>query len=106
MKGLLESGNENKTSVQREIWIFSDMMNETAALPMPAMLALGPDKMIEHAKANGLLVPLKGYKIHVAGASMRGLTPRAWNAIKSFWSAYFHEVGADLVTYSPEIEGR
>jgi hypothetical protein len=106
MKAMMESGSENNGSAQREIWILSDMMNETAALPMPAMLALGPDKMIEQVKANGLLVPLKGYKIHIVGASMRGLTPQAWNTLKAFWTDYFHDSRAEIVTYSTEIDLR
>jgi hypothetical protein len=57
--------------------------------------------MLEQAKANGLLVPLRGYKIYVCCASMHGLSPQAWNAVKAFWSAYFLESGAELVLYDP-----
>jgi hypothetical protein len=102
MKTLLESGNLKHVPEQRELWVYSDMMNETASLPMPAMLATGPDRMLEHAKANGLVVPLKGYRIHVAGASMRGLTPQAWNNIKAFWEVYFRNAGAELVSYAAD----
>jgi hypothetical protein len=57
--------------------------------------------MLEQAKSNGLLVPLRGYKIHVCGVSMRGLSPQAWNEVKAFGSAYFLESGAELVIYDP-----
>src|SRR5206468_3201796 len=70
-----------------EIWIFSDMMNDTRSFPMPALLASGPDRMLEQTKANGLLVSLEGVKVHVLGASTRGLSPREWSAVKDFWSA-------------------
>jgi hypothetical protein len=106
MKALLESGTAQRAPSHREIWIFSDMMNETAALPMPALLATGPERMLEHAKANGLFVPLKGYRIHVVGASTRALTPQAWNTIRAFWTAYFRDSGAELVTYSTEATAR
>jgi hypothetical protein len=57
--------------------------------------------MLQQTKTNGLLVPLRGYKVHVSGASMRGLSPQSWNAIKTFWAAYFYEAGAKLVEYDP-----
>lgn len=51
------------------------MMNESANLNMPALLPAGPEKMLERARANGLIVPLRGYKVHVLGASPAG-SPR------------------------------
>ena len=56
------------------------------------------------AKANGLLVPLKGYKIYVYGASPNGLTPQGWLIVKNFWTMYFAAAGAELVTYSAECD--
>lgn len=102
MKTLLESASPNAAPGEREIWIFSDMVNETPALPMPALLPGGADNLLEHANVNGLVVPLKGYKVRVAGASTRGLSPQAWKTIKAFWTAYFGAAGAELVSYSPE----
>jgi hypothetical protein len=46
VRALLESGEP--TITEREIWIFSDMMNETPALPMPALIPYGPEKTLEH----------------------------------------------------------
>ncbi len=97
MKTLFES---NKVSVSKTIWIFSDMVNETHAFPMPALLGLGPEQMVERAKANGVVVPLDGYTIHIQGASTAGLSPQAWNTIKRFWELYFQRAGAALVSYS------
>jgi len=102
MKALMENGTQASSATQRDIWILSDMVNETPALHMPALIAAGPERMVEQAKANGLLVPLKGYRIHVVGASPRSLTPKAWNGIKEFWKLYFQAAGADLVLYSPD----
>lgn len=102
MKTLLESGDMKHAPEQRELWIYSDMLNETPSLPMPALLSTGPDRMLEQAKANRLVVPLKGYRIHVVGASLRGLTPQAWNNIKAFWEAYFRDAGAELVSYAAD----
>jgi hypothetical protein len=101
LRTLMDSDKQVSSGGTREIWIFSDMINETPALMMPALIASGSRKMLEQAKANGLLVPLRGYKIYVCGASMRGLSPQAWNEVKAFWSAYFLESGAELMIYDP-----
>ena len=63
--------------------------------------------MIERTKANGLLVPLAGYRVYVIGASPAGLSPQAWNGLRTFWTLYFREAGAELVSYSAEcsVEG-
>ncbi|MGI9102211.1 MAG: hypothetical protein ACR2IF_07175 [Terriglobales bacterium] len=105
MKTLLDSTSDNGAQL-KEIWIFSDMMNETASFPMPALLATGPERVLENAKANELVVPLKGYRVYVVGATTRGLTPQAWNTSKAFWTAYFRDAGAELVAYSAEVIGR
>ncbi len=89
-------------ATSKNIWIFSDMMNETRAFSMPDLLATGPEQMLERAKANGLLVPLNGYTVYVVGASPSGLTPKSWLVMKGFWTAYFSAAGAELVTYSAE----
>src|SRR6185437_9565211 len=101
LKALMDSDPQVRPGATREIWIFSDMINETPTLMMPALVASGPQNMLEQAKANGLLVPLRGYKVHICGASMRGLSPQAWNVVKAFWTNYFRAAGADLVSYSP-----
>jgi hypothetical protein len=103
LKALLESGSKgNSDAVSKTIWIFSDMMNESANLNMPALLPAGPEKMIERAKSNGLMVPLDGYRVYVIGASPAGLSPQTWNALRTFWTLYFREAGAELVSYSAE----
>ena len=30
------------------------------------------------------------------------MNPQAWNTIKAFWTLYFREAGAELVSYSAE----
>ena len=80
------------------------MMNETHEFPMPQLIELGPERMLERAKANGLLVPLPRHKIYVYGASFAGLTPHSFLTIKRFWEAYFAAAGAELVTYSTECD--
>ncbi len=103
LKALLESGSKGASdSVSKTIWVASDMMNDSANLNMPALLPAGPEKMLERAKANGLIVPLRGYKVHVLGASPAGLTPQSWNTLRAFWTLYFREAGAELVSYSAE----
>ena len=103
LKALLESGSKGSSdAVSKTIWIFSDMMNESTNLNMPALLPGGPEKMIERAKANALMVPLAGYRVHVIGASPAGLSPQAWNGLRTFWTMYFREAGAELVSYSAE----
>jgi hypothetical protein len=101
LKILMDSDPQVGPSATREVWIFSDAINESPTLMMPALVASGPLKMLEQAKANGLVVPLRGYKVHICGASMRGLSPQAWNIVKAFWTSYFKAAGADLVSYTP-----
>lgn len=105
-KALFESSpvSDKSQTMSKTIWIFSDMVNETRDFPMPTLFETGPDKMLERAKANGLLVPLNGYKIYVYGASPSGLTPQAWGTIKAFWAVYFQAAGAELVVYSAECD--
>jgi hypothetical protein len=103
LKALLESGSKsNSQNVSKTIWIFSDMMNESASFNMPALLSGGPEKMFEEAKANALIVPLAGYRVYVVGASPAGLRPQTWNGVRTFWTLYFREARAELVTYSAE----
>lgn len=90
--------------IAKTIWIFSDMMNETTDFPMPQLLEIGPERMLERAKEGGLLVPMPHYKIFIFGASPAGLSPRAWRTVKHFWTVYFRDAGAELVTYSTECD--
>src|ERR1700730_4622147 len=102
LKALFESSPKTDEShaLSKDIWIFSDMMNETQGFSMPALLAIGPERMLERAKTSGLLVPLNGYKIHIYGASPSGLTPQAWITMQKFWTMYFSATGAELIAYS------
>ena len=100
LKALLESGTS--AGVSKTIWISSDMMNESANFNMPALLPSGPEQMLARAKANRSVVPLHGYQVHVIGASLAGLTPQAWNTLRAFWTLYFREAKAELVSYSAE----
>jgi hypothetical protein len=104
LKAVFESNQKSTQGASKAIWIFSDMMNETREFPMPSLLASGPEQMLERVKANGLLVPLNGYKIHIYGASPSGLTPQMWMTVKGFWTAYFSAAGAELVSYSAECD--
>jgi hypothetical protein len=105
-KVLFESARKSGTAqkLPKTIWIFSDMVNETSNFAMPTLLGLGPERMMERAKANGLVVPLTGYRIYVNGATPNGLTPQAWVIVKTFWMMYFHAAGAELVAYSAECD--
>jgi hypothetical protein len=94
------SGSPSTTT--KTLWIFSDMMNETREFPMPELLEIGPQRMLDRAKENGLLVPLAGYEIHIRGASTAGLTPRSWMTIRRFWEMYFAAAGATPIGYSTE----
>lgn len=94
-------GDERSKQIgQRVISIFSDMVNETKGFPLLELLSLGPDKMLDRARSNGLLVPLDGFNIYVYGASTERLSPRDWGIIRSFWTKYFAAAGAKLVAYS------
>lgn len=81
------------------------MMNETSEFEMARMLDIGPERMLERAKAKGMVVPLRGYTVYVYGATPQlGFTPHAWLKVKQFWEMYFAACGIELVTYSPECD--
>lgn len=86
----------------KELFIFSDGVQETRDFDMPALLPLGTQRMIEFTKSNGLLVPLENVRVSFFGASTLGLTPGTWNAVRDFWMRYFKEAGAELAAYSSE----
>lgn len=88
--------------ISKTIWIYSDMVNETKDFSMLALIEIGPERMLDRAKANGLIVPINGYKIYVLGASPIGLTPQTWSKVREFWTRYFLAAGAELVAYSVE----
>ncbi|MHB8217059.1 MAG: hypothetical protein ACYDDS_13360 [Candidatus Sulfotelmatobacter sp.] len=104
LKAIFESSPKADTShtISKIIWIFSDMMNETKDFPMPALIEVGSEKMLDRAKTGGLIVPLNGYKVYVLGASTSSLTPQMWFRVREFWSRYFSAAGAELVFYSAE----
>jgi hypothetical protein len=104
VKALFESTDSfERRSAQKEIWIFSDMMNDTKEFSMPELIGLGYQQMLGRAKAEGLIVPLNGYKIHVCGATTIGASPIAWRMTKTFWSTYFTAAGGKLVLYSADV---
>jgi hypothetical protein len=107
-KALFDSApkSDSNSTVLMSIWIFSDMMNETREFSMPELVDTTPEQMLERAKANRLIVPLRGYKIHVFGASMRNLTPKQWETVRAFWVRYFSAAGAEVVSYSAECDLR
>jgi hypothetical protein len=104
VKSVLESGEKHRSSNQssRDIWIFSDMMNETKEFALPQLVE--PERMLERAKGLNLVVPLTAYKIHIIGASPTGLTPQRWMQLRRFWESYFAAAGAELVSYSSECD--
>jgi hypothetical protein len=94
--------SDEPRAVTKIIWIFSDMINETRKFPMPTLIAMGPQRTLERARASGLTVPLYGYRVYVLGASPSGLTPQKWIALQRFWKLYFSAAGAELDAYSVE----
>lgn len=106
VKAIFESGARPNTAapMSKSIVLFSDMMNDTKAFPMPELLELGPAKMLERAKGSQFIAPLTGYKIYVHGASTEGLSPREWSIVKDFWTRYFAVGGGELVSYSIDCD--
>lgn len=104
MKATFEGGGGSNQFVLRTVWIFSDMMNDNNVLPVPKLLHLGTGEMLRRAGTNGLIVPLQAYEIHVLGASTTGLTPDKWLEVRQFWNQYFVLTGADLISYSAELQ--
>jgi hypothetical protein len=102
LKAYFESAKNEGPPKSKTIYIFSDMMNETKAFPMPELLESSPTKMLDQARANGSIVPLSGCKVYVYGASTAGLSPQAWVAIKGFWLRYFAVAGATVTVYSAD----
>jgi len=104
IKALFESmpRSDAPDSASKTIWIFSDMVNETKEFPMRKLIALGPERMLELAKENGLVMPLRGYRIFIYGASPKGFTPHSWMTSHNFWVKYFSAAGAGVIVYSAE----
>jgi hypothetical protein len=100
VKAAFESTDSKR--IVNEVFILSDMMNESQEFPMPALVATGSARMIEYAEQHGLIVPMNGYRIHVYGATTMGMSPQTWNIVKEFWQRYFQKAGAQLVLYSSE----
>lgn len=103
-KALVESQAGSASAPSKEVWIFSDMMNETKEFPMPELVGFGPQQMLERAKSEGLLVQMKGYEVHVCGASMAGMSAKEWTVVKEFWANYFSEARAELTSYSADVD--
>jgi hypothetical protein len=68
----------------KTIWIFSDVINETANFQMPFLLTCRPEQMLERAKANGAYCPDTRTQIYVYGATPKDLSPQGWQAVTSF----------------------
>lgn len=91
-------------SIQKTIWIFSDMVNETKAFPMTKLIQSNSANVLKIATARGLVVPLKGYEIYACGASTIGSRAQDWVMIREFWRRYFWLGGAKLIVYSNQPE--
>ena len=100
-KVLMESATRNR-NLEKEIWIFSDMVNESPGFSMPGVLPSGSQSMIELARAKKLLLALPGYRIHVVGATTTGLTLSEWSTIREFWIESLRASGAASIEYSAE----
>lgn len=100
-KAALESDPDAAHHV-KEIFVFTDGVNETSGFNMPALIPTGVANMMQLARTNRLIVPLAGVRVYVFGASTANLNPEAWNTIKNFWVAYFRDAGADVAAYSSE----
>ena len=59
---------------------------------------------IDRLKAAGLLTPISGAKIYVAGA--RDPNPKRLTAVREFWASYFRAAGADFseTRYAEKLE--
>lgn len=88
------------------MWIFSDMQNDTKEFPMPELIELDAQRMIEKAKSERCLVPLRGYQVHVCGVSTAVMSPRNWVTVKEFWRRFFTTVGVKLESFSADVDCR
>ena len=96
--------NEESDAIQRTVWIFSDMQNETRTFPMPEHISTGSESLLQDAKARGLVIPLKGYSIRVCGVPTMGLMPTDWIMVRKFWRRYFSVAGTALVSYETHCD--
>jgi len=100
---LFESGNVADQSASKDVWIFSDMMNDTKKFSMSERDWTTAEEMLDNAKGEGLLIPLKGYSIHICGVSTASMSAHRWMIIKRFWESYFASVGAETLVYSADV---
>ncbi len=101
IKTSIEAAGDASQKWKKELYILSDGLCDTKRLNMAELLPYGEQKMLEIVRAEGMLVPLAGYRIRFYGASMTGHTPATWNAMRRFWTSYFRSAGAELVMFSP-----
>lgn len=93
LKALFDSDSRKPSdSIQKTIWIFSDMVNETKAFSMTNLMQTDPKNTYN-------VISLKGYRIHVCGASTIRMTPLQWVTVRQFWEHNFEAGGATLVSY-------
>jgi hypothetical protein len=101
-KRAIDEGLGGPTPMRRatDVYVIMDMLLEGPDVDMRKLLGNGPEHMLDHVVAAGLLVPLDGLRLHFFGAVPARLTREERMQLLRFWRMYLASTGAELVTFS------
>jgi hypothetical protein len=60
-----------------------------------------PRTVLARVHREGLIPDLHGVEVSVLGASTAGIDERHWRGLKTFWTDYFKQAGAELKVFTP-----
>lgn len=89
---------ENSNRAERELYIFSDMIEDTRNGYNFETLSLTENRteeIIEEERRKDRLPDLSGVQVHVVGA--KGSAVNTYHQLRRFWLDYFETAGADLM---------
>lgn len=80
--------------------ILSDMRQDTNALSLEGVIPSKPDIAIAKLKQQLLIADLRRVHVFVLGVDNRGKNLNYWNFLRTFWSLYLTESGANVHEYT------
>jgi hypothetical protein len=92
-----------------ELYIFSDLIENSDHMSTHTMLSIGPNVLLSRLKKFGLIAALEGVEVRVFGAGRdsspaRNLLPvPTLQKVLLFWTAYFKASGSSFTEISPNL---
>jgi hypothetical protein len=85
----------------RELFVFSDLRQDSDKVSFERVPVVDVDKAINKARTAGLEPELAGSKVFLLGADASGVSATHFASLKRFWTKFFAEIKAQVVTFSP-----